>query len=58
MSAGIFIAGILVSLIVILAMGVLVWGLKLEASDNARDRDQSGSPGGTSGRSRSTDGEG
>lgn len=41
MNTGIFIAGILVTLIVVVAMGVLVWGLRLEARANARERSTS-----------------
>ena len=39
MNAGIFIAGVLVTMIVLLAMGVLVWGLRLEAHENKRDQE-------------------
>lgn len=39
MNAGIFIAGVLVTMIVVVAMGVLVWGLLLEARSNKREQD-------------------
>ena len=44
MSAGLFIAGALVTLIVVIAMGVLVWGLRLEARANQRDSARRPSP--------------
>jgi cytochrome bd-type quinol oxidase subunit 2 len=36
MNTGLFIAGVLVTLIVVVAMGLLIWGLRMEAQRNAR----------------------
>lgn len=38
MNVGIFVAGVLVTMIVVIAMGVLVWGLRLEARNNRREQ--------------------
>ena len=38
MNAGIFIAGALVTMIVVVAMGVLLWGLRLETRANRREQ--------------------
>ncbi len=39
MNAGIFVAGVFVTLIVTAAMGLLLWGFRVEARANARERE-------------------